>query len=52
MENLNNVIPSSNRQMLTDEKIKSFEKEEYEVYDRNMRLWGVENQKKYSNYNN
>ena len=42
----NKTISNTNRQILTDEKIKIFEKEEYEVYDRNMRLWGVENQKK------
>ena len=47
MDNLININQSNSiRQTLTDEKIKSFEKEEYEVYDRNMRLWGVENQKK------
>ena len=43
----NSTISYTNRQILTDEKIKLFEKEEYEVYDRNMRLWGLENQKKY-----
>jgi hypothetical protein len=42
----NKTISTTNRQILTNEKIKIFEKEEYEVYDRNMRLWGVENQKK------
>ena len=40
------TISNVNREILTDERIKIFEKEEYELYDRNMRLWGVENQKK------
>ena len=43
---INNTLPSTGRHVLTEEKIKIFEKEEYEVYDRNMRLWGMENQKK------